>query len=179
MESSIVRSTSLSSREDIRKKLASFGEEETIPEEEDEGGNSNNLEICFINETASDEDEDVMINPLDDAHSDEDEPQNSSGPDSTSNHNFIPRSKSDWEAFKEDKNVGDKQLEEDKHKIQKTAKVALSQCKQVAKRQLLLEKQKRLNEDPLKKLLGLTSEDINQDVLSNYNINTLQVIGHE
>merc|ERR1719270_1209486 len=64
VESSIVRSTSLSSREDIRKKLASFGEEETIPEEEDE---------------------DVMINPLDDAHSDEDEPQNSSGPDSISN----------------------------------------------------------------------------------------------
>ena len=179
MESSIVRSTSLSSREDIRKKLASFGEEETIPEEEDEGGHNNNLEICFINETASDEDEDVMINPLDDAHSDEDEPQNSSGPDSISNQNFIPRSKSDWEAFKEDKNVGDKQLEEDKHKIQKTAKVALSQCKQVAKRQLLLEKQKRLNEDPLKKLLGLTSEDINQDVLSNYNINTLQVIVYE
>ena len=65
-----------STREDIRKKLASFGEEETILEE-DEAGISNNLEICFINETASDEDEDVMINPLDDAHSDEDEPQNS------------------------------------------------------------------------------------------------------
>jgi len=176
VESPIVRSTSLNSREDIRKKLASFGEEETIPEEEDDGGNNNNLEICFINETASDEDEDVMINPLD-AHSDEEEPiTDCLDSNSISNHNFIPRSKSDWEAFKEDKNVVDQQMEEEKHKIQKTAKVALSQCKQVAKRQLLLEKQKRLNEDPLKKLLGVTSEDINQDVLSKYNINTLQVI---
>ena len=53
---------SLSSREDIRKKLASFGEEDTICEE-DEECDKNNLEICFINEIASD-DEDVMFNPL-------------------------------------------------------------------------------------------------------------------
>ena len=60
----------LSSREDIRKKLASFGEE-TILEEPDTESGTNNLEICFINETASDEEDDgVTINPLE-SHSDE------------------------------------------------------------------------------------------------------------
>ena len=58
-------STSISTREDIRKKLASWGEEEEEEEEEvvDEVEN-NNLEICFFNETASDEDEEVTRNPL-------------------------------------------------------------------------------------------------------------------
>ena len=65
----------LSSREDIRKKLASFGEE-TIPEEPDTETGTNNLEICFINETASDEEEDgVTINPLE-SHSDEEHGSN-------------------------------------------------------------------------------------------------------
>ena len=65
----------LSSREDIRKKLASFGEE-TIPEEPDTDTWTNNLEICFINETASDEDDDgVTINPLE-SHSDEENGSN-------------------------------------------------------------------------------------------------------
>ena len=65
----------LSSREDIRKKLASFGEE-TIPEEPDIDTGTNNLEICFINETASDEDDDgVTINPLG-SHSDEEHGSN-------------------------------------------------------------------------------------------------------
>ena len=71
----------LSSREDIRKKLANFEEEETICEEEEEYGN-NNLEICFINETASDEEE----------ASEDDNPDDGSLPP-------FPRSKSDWEAF--------------------------------------------------------------------------------
>ena len=62
---SVSTSTSISTREDIRKKLASWGEEEEEDEEEvvDEVEN-NNLEICFFNETASDEDEEVTRNPL-------------------------------------------------------------------------------------------------------------------
>ena len=65
------RSKPLSSREDIRKKLASFGEETIQEEDWSEAGTNNNLEICFINETASDEEEDqVIINPLQ-CHSDE------------------------------------------------------------------------------------------------------------
>ena len=63
----------LTSREDIRRKLASWGEEEEEEEEEEEHeGENNNLEICFINETASD-DEDVMRNPLDEEEEDEEE----------------------------------------------------------------------------------------------------------
>merc|ERR1712098_136008 len=163
-------------REDIRKKLASFGEEETIPEE-DEAGFSNNLEICFINETASDEEEDVMINPL--VVNDE-EDDDESECNSISNENFMPRSKSDWDAFKpETKNEFNENHEffvKEKQKIQSTAKQALAQCKFTAKRQLIAEKQKRANEDPLKKILGVTSDDINQEMLLKYNINTLQVI---
>ena len=165
-----------STREDIRKKLASFGEEETILEE-DEAGISNNLEICFINETASDEEEDVMINPL--VGNDEDEDDESEC-NSISNENFMPRSKSDLDAFKTEEK--DKQNENheiyvrEKQKIQAIAKQALAQCKFTAKRQLILEKQKRANEDPLKRILGITSDDINQDILLKYNINTLQVM---
>lgn len=178
-KSTVKRSSSMtlsSTREDIRKKLASFGEEETIPEE-DEAGISNNLEICFINETASDEEEDVMINPL--VGNDEDEDDESEC-NSISNENFMPRSKSDWDAFKTEEK--DKQNENheiyvrEKQKIQAIAKQALAQCKFTAKRQLILEKQKRANEDPLKRILGITSDDINQDILLKYNINTLQVI---
>ena len=71
-QSDVGGSKPLSSREDIRKKLASFGEE-TIPEEPDADTGTNNLEICFINETASDDEEEedgVTINPLE-SHSDE------------------------------------------------------------------------------------------------------------
>ena len=171
----IVRSTSLSSREDIRKKLASFGEEETIPEEDDEPGIGNNLEICFINETASDDEGDVMVNPLE-SHSDD---EDLSSLKSITNQNFVQKSKSDGDGFKTRVNFEqseDIKFREEKHKIQATAKVSLSQCKQVAKRQLAAEKQKRLNDDPLKKLLGVSSSDINQDLLSGYNINILQFV---
>ena len=59
-------STSISTKEDIRKKLASWGEEEEEEEEEEvvDEVENNNLEICFFNETASDEDEEVTRNPL-------------------------------------------------------------------------------------------------------------------
>ena len=74
-QSDVGGSKPLSSREDIRKKLASFGEE-TIPEEPDTDCGTNNLEICFINETASDEEDDgVTINPLE-SHSDEEHGSN-------------------------------------------------------------------------------------------------------
>jgi len=179
---------SLSSREDIRKKLASFGEEETICEEEEEYGN-NNLEICFINETASDDEEEaVMLNPLAEL-SDE---------DSDTNEDFenispqLPRSKSDWEAFRnpetmkntiysEEKSLqsqykAKRQEEKEKKKIQAAAKVALAQCRQVARRQLALEKQKKSAEDTLTRLLGVGSSELTPQLLANYNVNTLQVI---
>ena len=59
--------------------------------------------------------------------------------------------------------------------IQTSAKAALSNCRQVAQRQLAVEQQRRLAEDPLRKLLGVGSEDLNQDMLTKYNVNTLQV----
>ena len=38
-----------------------------------------------------------------------------------------------------------------------------------------MEQQRRLAEDPLRKLLGVGSQDLNQDMLTRYNVNTLQV----
>ena len=108
-----------------------------------------------------DDEGDVMVNPLE-SHSDD---ENLPSLNSISNQNFVQ--KSDRDGFKSVANF--KELEgnkfkEEKHKIQATAKVSLSQCKHVAKRQLAAEKQKRLNDDPLKKLLGVSSNDINQDL---------------
>ena len=59
--------------------------------------------------------------------------------------------------------------------IQTSAKAALSNCRQVAQRQLAVEQQRRTAEDPLRKLLGVGSRDLNQDMLLRYNVNTLQV----
>ena len=59
--------------------------------------------------------------------------------------------------------------------IQTSAKAALSNCRLVAQRQLAVEQQRRLAEDPLRKLLGVGSEDLHQDMLVKYNVNTLQV----
>ena len=59
--------------------------------------------------------------------------------------------------------------------IQTSTKAALSNCRTVARRQLAVEQQLRNAEDPLRKLLGVSSQDLNQDMLTKYNVNTLQV----
>lgn len=133
---------SLSSREDIRKKLASFGEEDTICEEDEECEN-NNLEICFINEIASD-DEEVMLNPLAEAPDDD--------------IKYVISDKKDVEALKS------------------AAAVALGQCRETARRQLAIEKEKKLADDTLKKLIGVTSTELTRERMALYNVNTLQVI---
>ena len=46
---------------------------------------------------------------------------------------------------------------------------------QVARRQLALEKQKKSAEDTLKKLLGVETSELTPEMLSKYNVNTLQV----
>jgi len=133
---------SLSSREDIRKKLASFGEEDTICEEDEECEN-NNLEICFINEIASD-DEEVMFNPLAEVPDDD--------------NKDVITDKKDVEALKS------------------AAAIALGQCRETARRQLAIEKQKKLADDTLKKLIGVTSTELTRERMTLYNVNTLQVI---
>ena len=52
---------------------------------------------------------------------------------------------------------------------------ALAGCRQVAQRQLAVERQRRSAEDPLRKLLGVSSDDLSPSLLSSYNVNTLQV----
>ena len=68
-----------------------------------------------------------------------------------------------------------KDFEELNLTIQTSTKAALSNCRQVAQRQLAVEQQRRIAEDPLRKLLGVSSQDLNQDMLTKYNVNTLQV----
>ena len=104
---------SLSSREDIRKKLASFGEEDTICEE-DEEFDTNNLEICFINEIASD-DEDVMFNPLTKLSDDE------------IKKSKLSQSSSDWGELEDPVSKNKKDVEE----LKSAAAVSLGQCGEV------------------------------------------------
>merc|ERR1711874_237512 len=66
--------------------------------------------------------------------------------------------------------------EKRRKRVQVAARLALGQCKQVARRQMVLEKQKTLEEDSLRKLLGVGSSEINPGILRGYNIATLQVI---
>jgi len=184
----------LSSREDIRRKLASFGEEEEPVKSGAKKGlqpsGNNNLQICFINETASD-DEDVCLNPL----AEETESETSEEEEEEEDRSVFPRSRSDWEAFRnpdlskpvieDDEGVTAEEAREQrararearkKRKIQAAARVALGQCKQVARRQMVLERQKRSAESPLRKLLGVDNSEINRKLLEGFNVATLQVI---
>lgn len=188
-----VNKRKLSSREDIRRKLASFGEEEEPVKSGTKKGlqpsGNNNLQICFINETASD-DEDVCLNPL--AEETESE---SSEEEEEEDRSVFPRSRSDWEAFRnpdlsrpvieEEEGVTPEEARDQrnrerqakkKRKIQAAARVALGQCKQVARRQMVLERQKRSAESPLRKLLGVDNSEINRQILDGFNVATLQVV---
>lgn len=53
---------------------------------------------------------------------------------------------------------------------------ALASCRQVAQRQLAVERQRRSAEDPLRRLLGVSSQELDLSLLDGYNVNTLQVI---
>ena len=46
---------------------------------------------------------------------------------------------------------------------------------QTARRQLAMEKQKKLADDTLKKLIGVTSTELTRERMTSYNVNTLQV----
>lgn len=191
-QQSAVTNRKVSSRDDIRRKLASFGEEEepTKSKKELQPSGNNNLELCFINETASD-DEDVCLNPL----AEETEESESSEEEEEEDRSVFPRSRSDWEAFRnpdlsrpviedeegvtpeEARNQRNRAREaRKKRKIQAAARVALGQCKQVARRQMVLERQKRSAESPLRKLLGVDNSEINRKLLDGFNVATLQVI---
>lgn len=154
----------LNSREEIRKKLASWGEEDEEEEEEEEGRN-NNLEICFINETASDEEEELVRNPLFEQEELEEEKSR------------LSRSKSEGVCLRADERKAPRTREEKRNKeIQSAARLALGQCGTVARRQMIAEKQRRNAKSRLKNLLGTDGADLTPSLLSTYNFNTLQVI---
>lgn len=167
-----------STREDIRKKLASWGEEEEEEQgrggrEKEERGENNNLEICFINETASDEEEESFRNPLDE------EEEESEDEFEEEVRTAIPRSKSEGFCLMGggEEGRGQRVREEKKKKqLQSAARVALAQCSAVAKRQMIMERQRRSANSRLRQLLGVGDSDLTPRLLASYNINTLQVI---
>jgi len=169
--------TAISTREDIRKKLASWGEEEEDEDEEEEVEN-NNLEICFFNETASDDEEEVTRNPLEE----EDEEDYFEEERSVGRGGGLPRSKSEGFSLRGDPLLQPEsnQLSERearrKKQLQNSARLALAQCSSVARRQVSLERQERNCNSRLHKLLGVNDAELTPKLLSTYNINTLQVI---
>merc|ERR1712192_116568 len=177
-KSSSSTTANISTREDIRKKLASWGEEEEDEEEEEEEEvENNNLEICFFNETASDDEEEVTRNPLEDEDEEEDyfEEAGRGG-------GRLPRSKSEGFSLRADplllpeSNQLSEREAQRKKQLQNSARLALAQCSSVARRQVSLERQERNCNSRLHKLLGVSDAELTPKLLSTYNINTLQVI---
>ena len=152
-------------REEIRAKLAFGGNEESKPKKDD-------LQICFINEVVSDEDEEEEI---------EEEEEDSSEDCS------FPKSKSHFDQLRnpnlsfptpEEEDRREKQLKKKLNQLQKELQISLLDCKDIAKNILAKEKRKRIEEDPLKKLLpNCQIEKLGQkEYLEELNIASLQVL---
>jgi len=183
-----------STREDIRKKLASFHD----PEVDNKEVGNNNLEICFINETAiedertlvEEDEETAQINPLaEESESEEDDPE-----DTEESSAIFPRSKSDWEAFRNPEvclggleeqraevqqerlqRIKDKE-EKKRRKYQRAARIALAQCGQIARRQILVEIERRAESSTISKIIGLQHSELNEENIQLFNVAKLQVI---
>lgn len=196
-------------REDIRKKLAGFGEsseKEAKRQQSKEAKKGNDLEVCYINETILEEDDEYEEDEGADQpeyHYEEDY-RSAFPPAPLRSH--LPRSKTDWEAFRglddsvEDQPYSsaspyssprsspgarspDKPPAAFRPDIQSEAAVALANCPRIARRKFLLLKQKQLEneENQLEKLLGKKiprdqEGHFTEDSLSNLNTPTLQVI---
>ena len=189
-------------REEIRKKLASFGASE------DSGTRSNgfkrgfqpensDLQICFINEAVtSDDEEDATTTTATDScdveHREDSEIDSDSEDENEDIDTVFPRSKSDWESFRnpeflespttspskthrEERRAA--KLKKKIAKLQKEVQLNLNDCSVIAQRLIAKEKLKRQENHPLKALLGIeTAHFESQDELKNFNITALQVI---
>lgn len=184
----------LKTREEIRKKLADFSD--SAPKKSG-SKKAADLEVCYINETAELEED-----PLKDDDDDEEDyepvetqvrvqlPQaHPAQPDpSLSEPGRFPRSKSDWEAFRnpqlacadisvpEDNQAGRYPTLSD---LQAEAALALTNCQKFARRKIDAEKHRRDIEagQALKSLIGREiGRRLSPESLNSLNLATLQVI---
>ncbi len=150
-------------REEIRKKLAFSGDEDDKSVRREAHGQeraaNSDLQICFINEAVSEEDEedDDAIEALREDSS-EDEPGNS-----------------DVGVERRKEREGDG-LKRRLARLQKEVQGNLQDCRQIAKSLIEKDKQRRLADDPLKNLVGLSYPELTADKLQSLNIAALQVI---
>ncbi|XP_040570573.1 schwannomin-interacting protein 1 [Lepeophtheirus salmonis] len=174
------------SREEILKKLAFSSEERSNETKRNpELQNNKDLEVCYINKTISEgdnEDEDLYLNPNQELSSDEEEKEDS---------DVFPTSRSDWErirnpdlstppspskgpSYREEKAKA--RFAKQIRKLQKEARTDLENCRRIAKRKINSEKQKRSADNPLTKL-GIQEESLkSEEGLSTLNLATLQVV---
>ena len=128
-------------------------QEDAIEEEtEEEDGTCNNLEICFFNETASDDDE---VNGLEGASDGE------AGRDGVAGREGVAG---------EEGGLG-----EGRDRAAAAARAGLAGCAAVARHQLMAEQAARRQQDPLLSLVGAAAGELRQDLLQSFNIATLQV----
>ena len=172
-------------REAIRQKLAFGSEDITKPATASNTVENKDLEICFINEAVSEEDdEDTRVKTELKEDSSEDQADDFEYDSDT----VFPRSKSDWEAFR---NPGSRLLhtfeatgESYKAKsfrkkllqLQKEVQLNLQDCQQIAKSHIAKEKKRQRNESALKKLVGSYPDELSPQKLLEFNITKLQVI---
>ncbi|XP_059092537.1 schwannomin-interacting protein 1-like [Tigriopus californicus] len=194
-------------REEIRKKLAaSFGSthHDSDPELRPNGfrkgflpADNHDLQICFINEVVSSGEDDDH-----DDHDDEDprtdstcgvDQKEDSSEDSDTEEAVYPRSRIDWESFRNPDLESPQALQsppasshrDEKRrrkfkkklsKLQKEVQVNLSDCQAIAKKLVDKERLKRGQNNPLRQLLGVSNDRFTLSQLGTYNFASLQVI---
>lgn len=165
------RRPTVHTREDILKKLTDFGEEEHETNDSDLVKDQNDdLEICFINEKAFDDNEGL----------DDESDENNSDlhtPNDLVNSDINPADFSYVDPLKTPD--ADEAFEIEKRRIKESACQALAQCHQIARSQVMQEKQARqkcagLNK--IKALIGIDYTELNEHSLKSMNYSSLQVI---
>jgi len=154
------RKPSVRTREDILKKLTDLGEEES---------ENDDLEICFINEKAFDDNEVI----------DEEDVEGKETPTAKStNVSSILNDISEPAVFEPDDDIPDatRQFEIEKKRIKDSACQALTQCKYIARNQVLQEKQLRNTRGKLKSIIGMDYTELNSEQLKEMNFSSLQVV---
>jgi hypothetical protein len=145
--------------------LTDFGddnsEDDNVKEKDDD------LEICFINEKAFDDTEEVE---------EEEEDVNTSIVNTT---NILLES--DDIEYKEEEGEkitysSTKQFELEKRRIKGSACQALAQCQQIARSQVMQEKQNRTSICKIKAIIGMDYSELNEHCLREMNFSSLQVI---
>lgn len=179
------RSQALTSREEIRKKLAfnsgsgGGGDDGEFSTYQQQRKGAGDLQICFINEVVSEDDEDATDKDVLKEDSSEDDEE-----EETSLEGVYPSSKTDWETLRNpDKPSPTKGERKERaqrrrlQKLQKEVQLNLQDCKQIARRHIEKERQKQRRQDPLRDLVGLGCDELRDtDRLQNLNIASLQVI---